>query len=84
MFQANEALSKYGRPRTTPTKVKVLPGASTSQDRVPVERAPLMGIPEVDQRRDYAEYVLQQRLNHIDLRHRNDVMKLYLPYIQSS
>ncbi|XP_069120674.1 tetratricopeptide repeat protein 28-like isoform X2 [Argopecten irradians] len=82
--QANESLSKFGRPRTTPTKVKVLPGASASRERIPVQREHMMGIPEVDQRRDYAQYVLQQRLNNIDLRHRNDVMKLYLPYIQST
>ncbi|XP_060081998.1 tetratricopeptide repeat protein 28-like [Ylistrum balloti] len=82
--KANEALSKFGRPRTTPTKVKVMAGASASRDRIPVEREHLMGIPEVDQRRDYAQYVLQQRLSNIDLRHRNDVMKLYLPYIQST
>lgn len=43
-----------------------------------------MVIPEVDQRRDYAHFVLQQRLSNIDVRHKNDVMKLYLPYIQST
>ncbi|XP_071154491.1 tetratricopeptide repeat protein 28-like isoform X2 [Mytilus edulis] len=82
--QANEELAKYGRPKSTPNKVKVLPGASASLERVPLKKERLMVIPEVDQRRDYAHFVLQQRLSNIDVRHKNDVMKLYLPYIQST
>lgn len=60
------------------------PGATASQQRIPVDKEPLLVIPEIDQRRDYAHYVLQQRINNIDIRHKNDVMKLYLPYIQSN
>ncbi|XP_061183714.1 tetratricopeptide repeat protein 28-like isoform X2 [Saccostrea echinata] len=82
--QANERLAQYGRPRTTPTKVKVLPGASSSQQRTPVNKERLLVIPEVDQRRDYAGFVLQQRMDNIDVRHKTEVMKLYLPYIQTT
>ena len=83
-LQANEELAKFGRPKSTPSKVKVQPGASASLERVPVKKERLMVIPEVDQKRDYAHFVLQQRLTNIDVRHKNDVMKLYLPYIQST
>lgn len=81
--QANESLSEFGRPSSTPNVVKVQAGATASQERIPVNRKPMLVIPEVDQRRDYAQYVLQHRFDNVDLRHRNDVMKLYLPYIQS-
>ncbi len=45
---------------------------------------PLLDIPATDQRRDYANYVLQQRLDTVTLRHRNDVRKLYIPYVQNA
>nr|XP_022304332.1 uncharacterized protein LOC111111570 isoform X2 [Crassostrea virginica] len=82
--QANESLAKYGRPRTTPTKVKVRSGSTASQQRTPVKKERLLVIPEVDQRRDYAGFVLQQRMDNIDVRHKTEVMKLYLPYIQTT
>lgn len=82
--QANENLAQYGRPRTTPTKVKVRPGSTASQQRTPVKKERLLVIPEVDQRRDYAGFVLQQRMDNIDVRHKTEVMKLYLPYIQTT
>lgn len=83
-FQANENLAQYGRPRTTPTKVKVRPGSTASQQRTPVKKERLLVIPEVDQRRDYAGFLLQQRIDNIDVRHKTEVMKLYLPYIQTT
>lgn len=83
-IQANENLAQYGRPRTTPTKVKVRPGSTASQQRTPVKKERLLVIPEVDQRRDYAGFVLQQRMDNIDVRHKTEVMKLYLPYIQTT
>nr|XP_022325602.1 uncharacterized protein LOC111125774 isoform X3 [Crassostrea virginica] len=83
-MKANESLAKYGRPRTTPTKVKVRSGSTASQQRTPVKKERLLVIPEVDQRRDYAGFVLQQRMDNIDVRHKTEVMKLYLPYIQTT
>ncbi|WAR31141.1 hypothetical protein MAR_033683 [Mya arenaria] len=35
--QADEALDQYGRPKSSPQKVKVLPGATASTGRVPVD-----------------------------------------------
>ncbi|XP_067661035.1 tetratricopeptide repeat protein 28-like [Haliotis asinina] len=81
--QANEALNEVGRPKTSPTKVKVISGGSASRERIPVTQVEALMIPEVDQRRDYAHFVLQQRVDNIGLRHKDEVMKLYLPYIQS-
>ncbi|XP_048245138.1 tetratricopeptide repeat protein 28-like [Haliotis rufescens] len=80
---ANEALKEVGRPKTSPTKVKVIAGGSASRERIPITQEEMLMIPEVDQRRDYAHFVLQQRVDNIDLRHKDEVMKLYLPYIQS-
>ncbi|KAK3087168.1 hypothetical protein FSP39_002523 [Pinctada imbricata] len=82
--QANESLDKYGRPKSTPPKVKVIGGSTASRNRIPIKREPLLVIPEVDQRRDYANFVLQQRIENIDVRHKNEIMKLYLPYIQGA
>ncbi|KAL3871452.1 hypothetical protein ACJMK2_039449 [Sinanodonta woodiana] len=82
--QANETLSKVGRPQTSPNKIKVISGSTASMQRMKIEQEPLMAIPEVDQRRDYANYVLQQRVESIGLQHKNDILKLYLPYIHSS
>ncbi|XP_046547965.1 uncharacterized protein LOC124257873, partial [Haliotis rubra] len=81
--EANEALKEVGRPKTSPTKVKVIAGGSASRERIPVTQEETLMIPEVDQRRDYAHFVLQQRVDNIGLRHKDEVMKLYLPYIQS-
>ncbi|XP_041369335.1 tetratricopeptide repeat protein 28-like [Gigantopelta aegis] len=81
--QANESLDKVGRPKTTPAKVKVLPGGSASRDRIPVSRENVLEILDIDQRRDYANYVFQQRLDNIDNRHKDETMKIYLPYINA-
>lgn len=83
LLQANEELDKYGRPQTSPLKVKVLPGATASTSRIPVDQKVVLENQEVDQRRDYAHFVYQQRLQNIDTRHKNEVLKLYLPYVNS-
>ena len=82
-FQANESLAKYGRPQTSPEKVKVMAGATASTERIPVYQEPSLDNMETDQRRDYAHYVLQRRIQNIDKRHKNEVLKLYLPYVNS-
>jgi len=51
--------------------------------RVPVNSKVILGNREVDQRRDYANYVYQERIKNVDARHKNDVLKLYLPYVNS-
>ena len=77
-------MDDFGRPATTPAKVKVLPGATASFNRVPIDQRMALSGPQIDQRRDYANYVLQQRLDTVGVRHRNDVRKLYFPYIQNA
>ena len=81
--QANEALSEFGRAKTTPSRVKVLAGSTASQQRIPLQRDPILILRDIDQRRDYAHHVLQERLEDIGGRHRDNVMKLFLPYIRT-
>ncbi|XP_053380746.1 tetratricopeptide repeat protein 28-like isoform X2 [Mercenaria mercenaria] len=81
--QANESLNEYGRPLSQPSKIKVLPGGSASRTRIPVDEKVVLLNPEVDQRRDYAHYVYNERVQNIGTRHRNEVLKLYLPYVNS-
>ena len=81
--QANEALSEFGRAKTSPSKVKVLAGSSASQQRIPLHREPILILRDIDQRRDYAHHILQERLDDIGGRHRDNVMKLFLPYIKT-
>ncbi|KAL5012513.1 hypothetical protein ScPMuIL_011064 [Solemya velum] len=81
--QANEAMSEFGRPKTMPNKMKMLPGRTASQNRTPVNQKKVLVIPEIDQRRDYAHFVMQERLGNVSSRHREDLIKLYLPYVNS-
>ncbi|XP_052790745.1 tetratricopeptide repeat protein 28-like isoform X2 [Mya arenaria] len=81
--QADEALDQYGRPKSSPQKVKVLPGATASTGRVPVDFQAALKNEEVDQRRDYAHFIYMERMKNIDTRRKNEVMKLYLPYVNS-
>ncbi|XP_076455182.1 uncharacterized protein LOC143289867 isoform X2 [Babylonia areolata] len=81
--QANEALDEFGRAKTSPTKVKVQAGSSASQHRMPLHREPILVLRDIDQRRDYARHVLHERLDDIDGRHRDNVLKLFLPYIKT-
>ncbi|KAL8606426.1 hypothetical protein ACOMHN_060331 [Nucella lapillus] len=81
--QANEALGEFGRVKTSSSKVKVQAGSSASQQRVPLQREPILILRDIDQRRDYAHHILHQRLDDIGGRHRDNVMKLFLPYIKT-
>lgn len=81
--QANECMKDNSRPKTTPVKVKVLPGASASTSRTPLDQHIIVQNQDIDQHRDYANYVYQERILNIDSRHKNEVLKLYLPYINS-
>ena len=82
-LQANEALNEFGRAKTSPSKIKVVAGSSASQQRIPVHREPILILRDIDQRRDYAHHILQERLQDIGGRHRDNVMKLFLPYIKT-
>ena len=77
-------MDDIGRSATTPLKVKVIGGATASYNRIPVDSRTPLSVPQIDQRRDYANYVLQQRLDTVGVRHRNDIRKLYFPYIQNA
>ncbi|GFN95683.1 tetratricopeptide repeat protein 28 [Plakobranchus ocellatus] len=82
--QANESLEKFGRPASMPRqKVKVRSGATASQRRVPLDEVKQLTAKEVNQRRDYAHFVLHDRLADINKRKKDGVIKLYLPYIKS-
>ena len=76
-------MNAYGRPQTSPPKVKVLQGSTASTERIPVDLKVTLKNPEVDQRRDYAHYIYKERVQNIEKRHKNEVMKLYLPYVNS-
>ncbi|CAH1788066.1 unnamed protein product [Owenia fusiformis] len=82
--QGGEILDKVGRPRTTTPKVKVKPGSSASRNRVPISHVDTLTLPETAQRRDYAQYLLNERLNNINIKHKNDIKKIYLPYVSNS
>ena len=84
IVQAEEKLDEVGRPKTTPLKVKVISGATASFNRIPVNKPVQLSGSQIDQRRDYANYVLQQRLDTVELKHHNHVRKLYFPYIQNT
>ncbi|CAL1537155.1 unnamed protein product [Lymnaea stagnalis] len=82
--QAKETLDKYGRPSSSPkSKVKVKPGSTPSEPRVPVDYEKLLTPRVVRQRRNYAHFVLEERVENIDKRKKDNLVKLYLPYIHS-
>ncbi|KAK6195644.1 hypothetical protein SNE40_001029 [Patella caerulea] len=82
--QANDILDKVGRPKSSPSKIKVVHGSGGMKNVKMIQEEPTLVNKEVDQRRDYAHFVFNQRLENIGGRHKNDVMKLYLPYIKST
>ena len=82
-FQGNSSLSKVGRPKSIPYKVKVASGAGLSQPRVPLATEPELDLGETDGRRDYASGVLQERIDNVTLKHHTDINNLYLPYIEN-
>ncbi|ESO98992.1 hypothetical protein LOTGIDRAFT_231307 [Lottia gigantea] len=82
--QANEMLEEVGQPVSRESKIKVVHGSGGLKDIIPIEKKHHLLNREIDQRRDYAHFVYNQRLNNVNSRYRNDVMKLYLPYIKSN
>lgn len=60
-----------------------MPGSTASQERIPLTREPVLVLQDIDQRRDYAHHVLHERLENINGRYREQVMKLFLPYIRT-
>ncbi|XP_059149912.1 tetratricopeptide repeat protein 28-like [Physella acuta] len=82
MSQANERTDKM-QPSGSKTKVKVKPGASTSEPCVPVDYKRQLTPTDIKQRRDYAHFVLQERVERIDKKRKDNLIKLYLPYIRS-
>ena len=72
------------RPRSMPGKrVKVKAGSSASRERIPVLAEHPDTLDKVDDRRDYAHFVLSQRLDTLTTRHKNNLEKLYLPYVMN-
>ena len=70
------------RPCSTPgKKVKVVAGSSASKGRVPVLEETPATLSKIDHQRDYAHFVLGQRLENLTTRHKNNLEKLYLPYV---
>ncbi|XP_072016745.1 uncharacterized protein [Amphiura filiformis] len=82
--QADESLSKIGQPKPRPSKVKVKAGATPSCVREPVHREPELTMEAVQQRRDYANFLLHSRKADITWRHEEALKKLYLPYVQNA
>merc|ERR1711862_777526 len=78
--QAGEALHRIGQPRPGAGKVKVLPGASASCVRVPVNAESRLSLSETAERRDYANYVIQQRLDKVTTQYKNDLVNNIIPY----
>ncbi|XP_064648996.1 tetratricopeptide repeat protein 28-like [Lineus longissimus] len=79
--QAQESLDKFGEVSQRPLKVKVIPGETTSHPTKLVDEKPVLSIWQTDDRRDYAHYVLLQRLENVGLRQKDETQKMYLPYI---
>ena len=78
-------LEKIGDPKSRDKgdKMKVQPGASASCLRIPVDAIKKLSISEIAERRDYANYILQQRLDTVTKQHQQDIRKLYLPYVHN-
>lgn len=83
-FQGDESLSKQLSAKPSAEKVKVLTAGSASLPRIPLEEEPQMTLSMMNQRRDYAQYILSQRLDDIATRHRNDLRNLYIPYVENA
>ena len=81
--QADQSLAKIGQPKPQLSKVKVKSGSTPSCIREPVNRQPELTMEAVQQRRDYANFLLQSRKADIAWRHEDAVKKLYLPYVQN-
>ena len=80
--QADDSLSRIGQPKPRPAKIKVKSGATASCAREPVHQEMELSMQAVQQRRDYANFLLQTRKADITWRHEEAVKKLYLPYVQ--
>ena len=66
-------------------KVKVVPGLTPSQSRVPLDKVlPELTTADMEQRRDYIHYVMKQRLEKTSRNHHQNVERLVLPYVTSS
>ena len=65
-------------------KIKVESATIVSAERKPVDRKPEITVTQISQNRDYAHYVFQQRLDSVALRHKDDIKKLYLPYVHNT
>ncbi|KAJ8038950.1 Tetratricopeptide repeat protein 28 [Holothuria leucospilota] len=82
--QALQTLNSLGQPKPKPTKVKVYPGGSLSSHRVPLGYKAPLPIEAIEQRRDYAHYVLKERQKDVARRHEKAVRDTFLPYVRSS
>ncbi|CAD5115886.1 DgyrCDS4822 [Dimorphilus gyrociliatus] len=79
----NNENSPTQRPMTSPSrsqKVKVLATSSQSHSRLPIDHKPLLTIPETEENRDYARYILDERQDEANKRFRIHTRKLLSPY----
>ncbi|PIK41498.1 putative tetratricopeptide repeat protein 28 [Apostichopus japonicus] len=81
--QALQALNSLGQPTVKRTKVKVHPGGSPSSQRVPLGYKPPLTLEAIEQRRDYAHYVLQERHRDVARRQEKAVRNVFLPYVNN-
>ncbi|XP_033105794.1 uncharacterized protein LOC117108052 [Anneissia japonica] len=82
--QAKESLATlHNGPKEKPLIVKVIPGATPSCDRVPVEMEEKLSLLAVQQRRNYAHFVFNSRLEDVKIRHREAVKSVFLPHVQN-
>ena len=82
-LQGDKSLDEIGRPKSTPKKVKVVSGNSLSQRRHLVDEKPSPTLGDTEERRDYAHYIISQRLDKITLHQRDHLHKIYLPFVQN-
>ncbi|XP_071948835.1 uncharacterized protein [Antedon mediterranea] len=81
--QANESLMSNCTPKEKQQVIKVLPGRTPSCERVPVNSEITLSVQAIQQRRDYAHFVFNSRLDDVKIREEEAVKRLFLPYVQN-
>ena len=81
--QATEEKEKFGLPPARPKKVKMKPGATPSEPRVPVDHIEPLTAEALEQRRDYAHFLWRARALNLEKRHQSAVQGLFLPYVNN-
>jgi hypothetical protein len=81
--QGDDALQRQLSTNELSERVKVMPGGTASLPRIPVDHEDDLDLPTLNQRRDYAQFILAQRMDDVATRHRNEIKKLYYPYVEN-